>query len=72
MSKLAAKRSKRRKAVKQRAVPLYSVSGAYETGEEVTEYVGKSDACQVALFARTELGFDIVTAVKLVNDCVWL
>ncbi len=63
---------KRNKVVRQRAVPLYAVSGAYETGEEVTEYVGKSDACQVALFARTELGFDIVTEVKLLNDCIWL
>jgi hypothetical protein len=60
------KRSKRR----QIAVNLYSVSGETEGGVEETEFVIAQGEKAVSQFARTELEFDIVTEIKLVDVCV--
>ena len=49
---------------------LYSVIGETEGREETASIIAANES-EAAQFARTQLEFEIVTAVHLVNDCIW-
>jgi hypothetical protein len=50
---------------------LYSVSGASYVAEEKA-FIVAQDESEAAQFARTELRFEVVTAIRLESDCVYV
>ena len=75
MTNLATSRLKQRTAVLVSKVGcllslLYCVEGETEIGEEKA-FILKNNESEAAQYARTRLGFEIVTSVRLVNDCIW-
>jgi hypothetical protein len=50
---------------------LYSVAGETELGDETALVIADNEA-ETAQYARTVLGFEVITAITLASDCVYV
>ena len=51
---------------------LYAVDGETSGGDEEQAHIVAANEVEASQFARNTLGYEVITAVHLVHDCLWV